>query len=56
MTLEKLYTTKEVAEHLQLNEQTVMRFVREKRIKAKKVGTGYRITKEAIDEYLQGLK
>ena len=55
MTLEQLYTTQEVATALQLNEQTVMRFIREKRIKAKKVGNGYRITKEALEEYWKSL-
>ena len=53
MTLEQLYTTQEVATALQLNEQTVMRFIREKRIKAKKVGNSYRITKMDFDAYLQ---
>jgi len=48
----KLYTVPEVAELLSLNPQTVKQFIREGRIKAKKVGRRYLILGEAILDYL----
>ncbi len=50
--IEKLYNVDEVAEELQLNKQTVLRFIREKKLKAIKVGRTYRIKEIFLDEFL----
>lgn len=52
--MEKLYTALQVAEALQLNEQTVLRFIREGKIKAIKVGRSYRIKEADLKAYLDG--
>ncbi|MCD6220685.1 helix-turn-helix domain-containing protein [bacterium] len=49
----KLYTVPEVAELLSLNPQTVKLFIREGRIKAKRVGRRYLILGRNILEYLK---
>lgn len=53
MTIEKLYGAEEIAEVLSINKQTVLRFIREGKIKALKVGREYRIQKSALQEYLK---
>lgn len=54
MTTEQLYTSLEIAEKLSLNPQTVLRFIREKKLRAVKVGRSYRIKQAHLDEYLKG--
>ena len=51
--MEKLYTCKQLAEALQINIQTVQRFVREGKIKAIKVGREFRITEQSLQDYLK---
>lgn len=51
--IEKLYTIKEVAEELDLNPQTVQRFVREGRMKSIRVGRVYRIKEAHLDEFIK---
>lgn len=50
--MEKLYNIDETAEVLRLNKQTVLRFIREKKLKAYKVGREYRIKDSDINAYL----
>ena len=52
ITMEKLFTIEELAEVLQLNKQTVQRFVRENKIKAIKVGREYRVKQYDLDTFL----
>lgn len=47
-------TIEEVAEYLKVHSQTVYKMVREGQIKAVKVGRGWRVHKETLDNYLKG--
>ena len=50
--MEKLYTTKEVAEMLKLNERTIKRYVKEGTLKAVRIGSAVRITEQAIKDMM----
>jgi len=45
------YTVKQIAQLLELHEKTVQRYIREGKIKAKKVGKSWRISKENLDDF-----
>ena len=47
-----LYNVDQVAKALQLNKQTILRFIREGKIKATKAGRSYRIEHQAVKDYL----
>jgi len=49
----KLYDVKDLAEKLELNIQTARRYIKEGRIKGKKVGTRWLVTEQAIKEYFE---
>lgn len=51
----KLYTTKEVSEILRLKRMSVWSKIQTGEIKAKKIGKDYRITEEALKEYMEGI-
>ncbi len=46
-----IYTVEQVAEMLQVSVQTVRRLIKEKKLKAFRVGTQLRIKKEDLDAY-----
>lgn len=46
-------TVKELAEILRTSTQTIIRDIKRGRLKAVKVGNGWRITKDAVVEYLE---
>ncbi len=46
---EELYTVEAAAERLQLHVKTVLRFIREGRLRAAKVGRGWRIQRSDLD-------
>src|SRR5580765_3668859 len=46
-----LYTADEVAELLNLHVKTIRRYVREGRLKARRIGKEYRITRADLDEF-----
>jgi len=49
-----IYTTGEVAKLLGLTQQTVQKYIREEKIKAKQIGgKWYRVTGQAILEFMQ---
>ena len=50
---DKLYTPEEVAERLQLSEQTVRRWLREEKLKGVKLGSKWRIRERDIQELLK---
>ena len=50
--MEKLYTTKEVAEMLKLNERTIKRYIKEGTLKAVRIGSAVRITEQAIKDMM----
>lgn len=51
-TYDEVFTISEVSEILKLSPQTIRRLIRNKEIVYFKVGKSYRITKEAICEYI----
>jgi len=50
---DKLWTVKEVAEYLQLDEHTIYRMAREGKIPAYKVAGQWRFKKELLDKWLE---
>lgn len=54
--MNKIYTIKEIAEILQVTERTVYTWARSGKLKAIKIGKSWRVTQEALDEFLQGEK
>jgi excisionase family DNA binding protein len=53
MSTQKFYTVKEVAALLRVNERTVLNLIDRGELKANRVGSLWRISQEALDEYLQ---
>lgn len=49
----KVYTPKEVAEMLQVTERTVYRWIDKGHLKAAKLGKLWRITEQALNEFLE---
>ncbi len=49
-----LYTTEEAAQVLRISTRTILRAIKAGQIKAKRVGRGYRIPKDALEAYWQG--
>lgn len=47
------YTLDEAAKILKVSRQTVGRYVRSGALKAKKIGKAYRVTPDAINEFLR---
>lgn len=52
--MEKLYTTEEIAELLLLHRETVMRYIREKKLKSIKIGKRYFVKQAHFDEFIKG--
>ena len=48
----KVYTVEQVAEMLQLNPVTILRRIHGGKLKALKIGSVYRITEDALNEFL----
>jgi excisionase family DNA binding protein len=51
--LGELYTTDEAAEFLKVNVRTILREIERGNLKAKKIGKGFRITRQSLEEYWQ---
>ncbi|NLG84189.1 MAG: helix-turn-helix domain-containing protein [Firmicutes bacterium] len=51
--MEQYYTPEEVANLLKINRETLYRWVREGRIKAKKIGTLLRIPESELKRFLE---
>lgn len=49
---ERLLTTKEVADYLQVNERTVTRYIRNGEIASIKIGGQHRISKQAVEDFI----
>jgi len=49
---EKLYTVSEVAEMLKITPQTVRKYIKEKKLKAQRVGRPYLISGTGLKEFL----
>ena len=50
----KAYDVQEIAKLFDMTPQSIRRFLREGRIKGRKVGTRWYVTEEAIRDYLMG--
>jgi len=48
-----IMTIKEVADYLKINEKTIYKLAKEKKIPAFKIGGNWRFKKEAIDEWIK---
>lgn len=48
---EELYTVEAAAERLKLHSKTVLRFIRERRLRATKIGKQYRILRSDLDAF-----
>jgi excisionase family DNA binding protein len=46
-------TPTEAAKYLQVSEEDVLAAIKAKQIKAKKIGEGYRISRESLQDYLK---
>ena len=51
---ENVYTTKEACEYLKISRPTFLKYIAEGRIKAIKVGRGWRTLKTELDRFLRG--
>jgi excisionase family DNA binding protein len=49
--LGELYTTDQAADFLKVNIRTILREIERGNLKAKKIGKGFRITRQALEEY-----
>lgn len=54
--VDQYLTLEDVADHLQLNVQTVRRYVREKRLTAIRLGKSYRVHKDDLRRFIEGSK
>lgn len=50
------YTVEQVAELLQVHWQTVLNYIKNGKLKALRLGKGYRITKEDLDKFIKSNK
>ncbi len=51
--MEKYLTVTEVAERLQVHWQSVLTYIKNGELEAVKLGRGYRISKQAIEEFIK---
>jgi len=47
------YTVKQVAALLQVHWQTVLNYIKNKKIEAVKLGKGYRVSKDALNSFVK---
>ena len=52
MVNEKFYTVQEVADLLQVHWQSVLNYIKNGKLKALKLGKGYRVSQESLDEFI----
>ncbi|MFX1499361.1 MAG: helix-turn-helix domain-containing protein [Promethearchaeota archaeon] len=53
---ERVYTVKEISELLKIHWQTVLNYIKTGRLKAIRIGKGYRITKDSLDKFINDNK
>ena len=53
-TQDTVLTTKEATRYLKTTKQTLLQMVHDGKVKANKVGKGYRFLQEELDKYLRG--
>ena len=50
--VKKIMTPEQVADYLQLNKETIYRYIREGKLMASRLGRNYRISKDNVDLFL----
>jgi len=53
MSEKEFYLVEELAEKLRVSEMTIYRYIKAKKIKAYKIGKGFRIDKEEFNTFLK---
>jgi len=53
MKSNSFYTVEQVADLLQVHWQTVLNYIKSGKLKAVKLGRGYRISKDAVDNFVK---
>jgi len=53
MKSNSFYTVEQVAELLQVHWQTVLNYIKSGKLQAVKLGRGYRISQEALDNFIR---
>lgn len=51
--MQEIYTSEQVAKILQIHPQTVLKFIRDGKLRGSKVGRGYRVKASDIDKFLE---
>ena len=51
--MDNIYTVEQVSEMIKMHPKTIQRYIREGKIKAKKVGKSWRITEDNLTEFLK---
>lgn len=54
--MKSYFTVRQVTELLQLHWQTILKYIRQRKLKAAKFGREYRISPEDLDEFIQQAK
>jgi excisionase family DNA binding protein len=54
--MEQLLTVEQVAEKLQVHWQTILRYIKTGRLRAIKIGRGYRVDPSDLQQFLDELK
>ncbi len=52
----EIYTPKEAGDFLKLNTETIYDYIKSGHIRASKIGNRYRITGEALEEFLRNME
>jgi len=53
--MQKIYTSEQVAEMLQLHPLTVTKYIKKGKLEASKIGRVYRIKESAVEKFLQDM-
>ena len=48
----KIYTTREIADLLKVNQETILRLLRNHKLNGYKIGKNWRISQEQLEQYL----
>ena len=54
--METLYTVEQVASRLQVHWQTVLTYIKSGRLRAVKLGRGYRVDPNDLEEFIESIK
>lgn len=54
--MEKFYTVEEIASKLQVHWQTILTYIKSGKLRAVKLGRGYRIDPEDLKDFLERMK